>query len=90
MVGGGIGAAIGAVAHNALLGGIAGAIAGVMIGSQAKTSGELITIKFPNGELVSVPQVDSKSIVVRPGEKVLVVENVVGFSSTIARIEPLN
>jgi outer membrane lipoprotein SlyB len=70
--GAGIGAAVGG-GRGALIGGLAGLLGGSLIGSQHTVPGVLITVMFPNGHAIAVPQPTVKGTTFHVGEKVEVV-----------------
>ena len=70
--GAGVGAAIGG-GRGALIGGLAGLVGGSLIGSQHTVPGVLVTVMFPNGHAVAIPQPAVKGTVFHVGEKVEIV-----------------
>jgi outer membrane lipoprotein SlyB len=70
--GAGIGALFGG-GKGALIGGGLGLLGGVLAGSQHTVPGVLITVMFPNGHAVAVPQPVVKGTVFHVGEKVEIV-----------------
>jgi len=72
--GAGIGAAVGG-GKGALIGGLVGLIGGSTIGSRKTEPGLLITVGFPNGHAIAIPQPVIKGMVFHPGEKVEIVGN---------------
>ncbi|MHB1565144.1 MAG: hypothetical protein ACYCXG_00220 [Acidiferrobacter sp.] len=72
--GAGVGAAV-AGSKGALIGGLVGLIGGSAIGSRKTEPGLLVTVGFPNGHAVAIPQPVIKGMVFHPGEKVEIVGN---------------
>jgi len=72
--GAGVGAAVGG-GKGALIGGLVGLIGGSAIGSRKVETGLLITVGFPNGHAIAIPQPVIKGMVFRLGEKVEIVGN---------------
>ncbi len=70
--GAGIGAAV-AGGKGALIGGAVGLLGGVLAGSQHTVPGVLVTVGFPNGHAIAIPQPAIKGMVFHAGEKVEVV-----------------
>ena len=70
--GAGVGAAAGG-GKGALIGGGLGLLGGVLAGSQHTVPGVLITVMFPNGHAVAVPQPVVKGTVFHVGERVEIV-----------------
>ncbi|UEO00471.1 hypothetical protein A9R16_003455 [Acidiferrobacter thiooxydans] len=70
--GAGIGAAVGG-GRGALIGGLAGLLGGTLVGSQHTVPGVLITVMFPNGHAIAVPQPVVKGTTFHVGEKVEIV-----------------
>ena len=70
--GAGVGAAVGG-GKGALIGGLAGLLGGTLIGSQHTVPGVLITVMFPNGHAIAIPQPVVKGTVFHVGEKVEIV-----------------
>ena len=70
--GAGIGALFGG-GKGALIGGGLGLLGGVLAGSQHTVPGVLITVMFPNGHAVAVPQPTVKGTVFHVGERVEIV-----------------
>ncbi len=70
--GAGVGAAIGG-GKGALIGGLAGLLGGTLVGSQHTVPGVLITVIFPNGHAIAVPQPTVKGTVFHVGERVEIV-----------------
>ena len=72
--GAGISAAVGG-GRGAFIGGLVGLIGGSAIGSRKVGPGLLITVGFPNGHAIAIPQPVIKGMVFHPGEKVEIVGN---------------
>ncbi|MHB1567474.1 MAG: hypothetical protein ACYCR3_08085 [Acidithiobacillus sp.] len=72
--GAGVGAAV-AGGKGALIGGLVGLIGGSAIGSRKVEPGLLITVGFPNGRAVAIPQPVIKGMVFHLGQKVEIVGN---------------
>ncbi|MHB8252356.1 MAG: hypothetical protein ACYDEV_01325 [Acidiferrobacter sp.] len=72
--GAGVGAAVGG-GKGALIGGLMGLIGGSAIGSRKVEPGLLITVGFPNGHAIAIPQPVIKGMVFHPGQKVEIVGN---------------
>ncbi len=70
--GAGIGAAVGG-GRGALIGGLVGLLGGSLVGSQHTVPGVLVTVMFPNGHAIAIPQPAVKGTVFHVGEKVEVV-----------------
>ena len=70
--GAGVGAALGG-GKGALIGGLAGLLGGTLVGSQHTVPGVLITVMFPNGHAIAVPQPVVKGTVFHVGERVEIV-----------------
>ena len=70
--GAGVGAAIGG-GRGALIGGLVGLVGGSLIGSQHTVPGVLVTVMFPNGHAIAIPQPAVKGTVFHVGEKVEIV-----------------
>ena len=82
--GAGIGAAFGG-GRGALIGGAIGLLAGAMVGSQHVEPGVLVTVQFPNGNALAIPQPLVKGVKFSPGERVEIVGN-----NKRVRVLPLN
>lgn len=72
--GAGIGAAVGG-GKGALIGGAVGLLGGVLAGSQHTVPGVLITVMFPNGHAIAIPQPAVKGTTFSLGERVEIVGN---------------
>jgi outer membrane lipoprotein SlyB len=82
--GAGAGAAIGG-GKGALIGGLVGLLGGTLAGSQHTVPGVLITVMFPNGHAIAVPQPVVKGTTFHVGERV----EIVGDAHRV-RVLPLN
>ena len=74
--GGAGGAGIGAIfggGKGALIGGVLGLLGGTLAGSQHTVPGVLITVMFPNGHAIAIPQPVVKGTVFHVGERVEIV-----------------
>ena len=72
--GAGIGADVGG-GKGAVIGGLVGLLGGSAIGSRKTEPGLLITVGFPNGHAIAIPQPLIKGVVFHTGEKVEIVGN---------------
>lgn len=72
--GAGIGAALGG-GRGALIGGALGLLGGVFAGSQHTVPGVLVTVMFPNGHAIAIPQPAVRGTVFHVGQKVEIVGN---------------
>ena len=82
--GAGAGAAIGG-GKGALIGGLVGLLGGTLAGSQHTVPGVLVTVMFPNGHAIAVPQPVVKGTTFHVGERV----EIVGDAHRV-RVLPLN
>ncbi|UEO01113.1 hypothetical protein A9R16_006880 [Acidiferrobacter thiooxydans] len=76
VAGGAGGAGIGAIfggGKGALIGGVLGLLGGTLAGSQHTVPGVLVTVMFPNGHAIAIPQPAVKGTVFQVGEKVEIV-----------------